>query len=67
MKLTEILAENLDLFEDYDSGFEFEGFTAEELGEDRPRLDESLNSDIKVEEYQESEEDDDSESLTLKT
>ena len=56
------MAENLDLFEDYNSSFEFEGFTAEELGEDRSRLDESLNSDIEVEEYQESEEEDDSES-----
>ena len=56
------MAENLDLFEDYDSSFEFEGFTAEELGEDNPRLEESLNSDIEVEEYQESEEEDDSDS-----
>ena len=55
------MAENLDLFEDHDSSFEFEGFIAEELGEDRPKLDESLNSDIEVEEYQESEEEDDSE------
>ena len=56
------MAENLDLFEDYDSSFEFEGFTAEELGEDKPRLEESLNSDIEVEEYQESEEEDDCDS-----
>ena len=56
------MAENLDLFEDYDSSFEFEGFTAEELGEDNPRLEESLNSDIEVEEYQESEEEDDTDS-----
>ena len=49
LKLIEIMAESLDLFEDYDSSFEFEGFTAEELGEDRPRLDESLDSDIEVE------------------
>ena len=38
------------------------GITAEELGEDRPRLDGRLNSDIEVEEYQESKEEDDSES-----
>ena len=62
MKQIEIMAENLDLFEDYDSSFEFEGFIAEELGEDNPRLEESLNSDIEVEEYQESEEEDDSDS-----
>ena len=55
------MAENLDLFEDHDNSFEFEGFIAEELGEDRPKLDESLNSDIEIEEYQESEEEDDSE------
>ena len=62
MKLIEIMAENLHLFEDYQSSFEFEGFTAEELGEDRPRLDKSLNSDIEVEVYQESEEEFDSKS-----
>ena len=56
------MVENLDLFEGYDSSFEFERFTAEELGEDKPRLEESLNNDIEVEEYQESEEEDDSES-----
>lgn len=39
LKLREIMAENLDLFEDYDNSFEFEGFTAEELGEDSPSLD----------------------------
>ena len=61
MKLTEITAENLDLFKDYDSSFEF---TAEELGEDRPRIDKSLSSDIEVGEYQESEKEHDCSELS---